>query len=139
MVANSAKGATGRHLVKYPVAEMQSEEMGNNKKPERNCETESERMQRQVDKSYSKLVDLQYPSPFPLPPSTHFPSITFHFRTFHTFFCGTFSYPSPWLCIICILIRTVRSGETEYQTFSLTSLNWVRADELYQLVFQRVL
>lgn len=35
------KGQTGRHLVKYPVAEMQSEEMGNNKKkkPERNCGT----------------------------------------------------------------------------------------------------
>lgn len=86
MVANSAKGATGRHLVKYPVAEMQNEEMGNNKKPERNCETESERMQRQVDKSYSKLVDLQYPSPLPLPHSTHFPSITFTFALFTHFF-----------------------------------------------------
>lgn len=120
------KGQTGRHLVKYPVAEMQSEEMGNNKKKKtgaelRNCETESERMQLQVDKSYSKLVDLQYPSPrsFPTLP-TCLP--THSLSHFSHIFCST-SSPSHWLCIICILIRTVRSGETEYQTFSLTSLN----------------
>lgn len=76
---------------------MQSEEMGNNKKKTgaelRNCETENERMQRQVDKSYSKLVDLQYPSPrsFPTLP-TCLP--THSLSHFSHIFCST-SHPLP--------------------------------------------